>query len=124
MNRIFALAASAGLVGLVGLAYIGYEEHAHETGFSFGPAHSQPVVQPIAFSHKIHVGERGISCTYCHQFVDKADYAGIPPMDTCVSCHKGINVDALKDTSMTQADKKTEIEKWLVRRGWIYARLR
>jgi hypothetical protein len=112
-RRIFGLAAAGGLLGLVGLAYVGYEEHAHETGWSLGAAHSQPVEQPIAFSHKIHVGERGISCTYCHQFVDKADYAGIPPMNTCLSCHKGIDVNALKDTSMTAANKKAELAKWI-----------
>ncbi|MBM3267523.1 MAG: cytochrome c3 family protein [Candidatus Sericytochromatia bacterium] len=115
MKRILALAAAASLLSLVALAWVGYEEHAHETGWSVGPAHSSPVKQPLVYSHKIHVGERAISCTYCHQFADKADYAGIPPMETCLHCHRGVDTDRLENTSMTATDKKAEIAKFLVR---------
>lgn len=115
MKRVLSLLAALGLLSLVGLAYVGYEEHAHETGWSVGPAHKAGLTQPILYSHKIHVGERAISCTYCHQFADKADYAGIPPMETCLNCHRGLNTDGLEDTSMKAADKKAEISKFIVR---------
>jgi len=116
MNRIVGLVVAAvGLVFLVGLGYVGYQEHAHETGWSLGPAHASAPVQPILYSHKIHVAERGISCTYCHQFADKADFAGIPPMDTCLACHKGLDTSRVEDTSMTKAAKRAEIAKFLER---------
>ena len=35
-------------------------------------------VQPIAYSHKLHAGELGIGCTYCHWAADKSRHAGIP----------------------------------------------
>ncbi len=115
MKRLISLLAAAGLLSLVGMAWVGYEEHAHETGWSVGPAHKAALTQPILYSHKIHVGERAISCTYCHQFADKADFAGIPPMETCLNCHRGVDTDRLEDTSMTIAAKKAEIAKFLVR---------
>lgn len=114
MKRVLSLLAALGLLSLVGLAYVGYEEHAHETGWSVGPAHSAGLTQPVMYSHKIHVAERGISCTYCHQFVDKADYAGIPPMETCLNCHRGLDTNRLENTSMTVEEKKAEIAKFLV----------
>jgi hypothetical protein len=46
----------------------------------------QPV-QPIAFSHKIHAGELGLDCRYCHFNVEKGRHAGVPPTETCLNCH-------------------------------------
>ena len=49
----------------------------------------QPV-QPVPYSHKLHVGDLGIDCRYCHNTVEKADFAAIPPTETCINCHKTI----------------------------------
>lgn len=46
--------------------------------------------QPIAFSHKIHAGENGIACVYCHFGAEKSKTAGIPPANVCMNCHKAI----------------------------------
>lgn len=46
--------------------------------------------QPIKFSHKIHAGENGISCEYCHNSVEKSKSAGIPSVNICMNCHAGI----------------------------------
>jgi mono/diheme cytochrome c family protein len=46
--------------------------------------------QPIKFSHKIHAGENGISCEYCHSGVLKSKVAGVPSANVCMNCHKGI----------------------------------
>jgi hypothetical protein len=46
-----------------------------------------PIAQPIAFSHKHHVGELAIDCRYCHSTVEKASFAGMPPTHTCMTCH-------------------------------------
>jgi hypothetical protein len=35
--------------------------------------------QPVPFSHKHHVGDDGIDCRYCHQYVETSSFAGIPP---------------------------------------------
>jgi len=43
--------------------------------------------QPVPFSHEHHVGGLGLDCRYCHGGVEKARYAGMPPTQTCMTCH-------------------------------------
>jgi hypothetical protein len=43
--------------------------------------------QPIAFSHKLHAGDVGINCVYCHFNASKGPHAGIPPASVCMNCH-------------------------------------
>ncbi|HVS73035.1 MAG TPA: cytochrome c3 family protein [Phycisphaerae bacterium] len=53
----------------------------------------QPV-QPVPYSHALHAGELGIDCRYCHNTVEKAGFAAIPPTETCMNCHKSIRTDS------------------------------
>ncbi|MEY3342635.1 MAG: hypothetical protein RL090_319 [Bacteroidota bacterium] len=46
--------------------------------------------QPIKFSHKLHVGQNGISCNYCHTGAEKSRHANIPSLTVCMNCHKGV----------------------------------
>jgi hypothetical protein len=46
--------------------------------------------QPVPFSHKHHVTDDGIDCRYCHTSVETSSFAGIPPTETCMSCHSQI----------------------------------
>jgi len=46
--------------------------------------------QPVKFSHKLHAGENEIACQYCHSYVEKSRHAGIPSVNICMNCHKGI----------------------------------
>lgn len=43
--------------------------------------------QPINFSHKLHAGQMGIDCKYCHIGVNKGRHAMVPALSTCVNCH-------------------------------------
>ncbi len=47
--------------------------------------------QPIKFSHKLHAGENGVACVYCHHSALKSKHAGIPSTNICMNCHKAIN---------------------------------
>jgi hypothetical protein len=49
-----------------------------------------PRDQPIAFSHKHHVGEEGFDCRYCHTSVETSTFAGIPSTKICMNCHSQI----------------------------------
>lgn len=49
--------------------------------------------QPVPFSHKLHAGTLKIDCRYCHNTVDKAPHAAVPPTSTCVNCHSAPNPD-------------------------------
>jgi mono/diheme cytochrome c family protein len=46
--------------------------------------------QPIAFSHKIHAGENGIDCNYCHTSARTSKHSGIPSANVCMNCHANI----------------------------------
>jgi hypothetical protein len=46
--------------------------------------------QPVPFSHQHHVGGLGIDCRYCHTSVEETAFAGIPPTNTCMNCHRQI----------------------------------
>jgi hypothetical protein len=48
--------------------------------------------QPIPFSHKFHVTEKSVSCIFCHPTTLSTSVAGIPPLETCMLCHKQIIV--------------------------------
>jgi cytochrome c2 len=50
--------------------------------------------QPINFSHKIHAGQNGIDCKYCHSTVEKSKNASIPSVNICMNCHKAISETA------------------------------
>src|SRR3954470_8003856 len=46
-----------------------------------------PLEQPVPFSHKHHVADDGIDCRYCHTSVETSAFAGLPPTETCMTCH-------------------------------------
>ncbi len=53
-----------------------------------------PLTQPVPFSHRHHVDGLGIDCRYCHTGVETSHFAGVPPTDTCMTCHSQIWRDA------------------------------
>ena len=52
----------------------------------------QPI-QPVSFSHAIHVGQVGLDCRYCHTGEDKSWYSNIPAAGTCMNCHRQVLKD-------------------------------
>ena len=50
--------------------------------------------QPVPFSHKHHVTGMGIDCRYCHTSVEESAFAGIPPVETCMTCHSLVWTEA------------------------------
>lgn len=48
-------------------------------------------VQPIHFSHKIHAGDNGIDCKYCHSAARSSKTSGIPSLNVCMNCHENIS---------------------------------
>ncbi|HVK38510.1 MAG TPA: cytochrome c3 family protein [Candidatus Kapabacteria bacterium] len=50
--------------------------------------------QPVPFSHEHHVAGLGLDCRYCHTSVEESSFAGIPPTETCMTCHSQIWTNA------------------------------
>ncbi len=52
--------------------------------------------QPVDFSHKLHAGDLGIDCRYCHNTVERAAVASVPPTQTCMNCHSKVATKSRK----------------------------
>jgi hypothetical protein len=67
--------------------------------YYFSPSNTQvgyAPEQPIAYSHKLHVGELGIDCRYCHANIERSHEAMIPPTQACMGCHAIVKKDSPK----------------------------
>ena len=58
--------------------------------------------QPIAFSHKIHAGDNGIDCNYCHSSARTSKTSGIPSANVCMNCHANITTGTNTGTTEIQ----------------------
>jgi len=67
---------------LIGLVWYGFSPKTTDVGY-------QPE-QPVPYSHALHAGKLGIDCRYCHNTVEVAAHAAIPPTATCMNCHERI----------------------------------
>jgi hypothetical protein len=52
--------------------------------------------QPVEYSHALHAGQLGMDCRYCHDTVEDAAHASIPPTQTCMNCHAMIRTESEK----------------------------
>ncbi|MCX7551646.1 c-type cytochrome [Xanthomarina sp. F2636L] len=79
----------------------------------------QPV-QPIHFSHKIHAGDNGIDCKFCHSSARVSKTSGIPSLNVCMNCHKSI-YEVAESTATEEYSKEFydgEIKKLYAAVGW------
>ena len=78
-------------------------------------------VQPIHFSHRIHAGDNGIDCKYCHSSARVSKTSGIPSLNVCMNCHKSIsNVapETLAEGREYGVDYDAEIQELYDAVGW------
>ena len=50
--------------------------------------------QPVPYSHRLHAGQLGMDCRYCHTGVETSSFANIPPSQTCMNCHTAIKPES------------------------------
>ena len=77
-------------------------------------------VQPIHYSHRIHAGENGIDCKYCHSSARVSKHSGIPSLNICMNCHKSI-YEVAESTATEEYSKEFydgEIKKLYQAVGW------
>jgi len=77
-----------GPVYVIGLLYYGFWPTTLAVGY-------RPE-QPVPYSHKLHAGDLGIDCRYCHNTVEVSRQASLPPTETCMNCHQGIFTTSTK----------------------------
>ncbi|SHJ00195.1 c-type cytochrome [Flavobacterium haoranii] len=77
-------------------------------------------IQPIHYSHRIHAGDNGIDCKYCHSAARVSKHSNIPSLNVCMNCHK--NISEVAETTATEDYSKEfydgEIQKLYDAVGW------
>jgi mono/diheme cytochrome c family protein len=77
-------------------------------------------VQEIHYSHRIHAGDNGIDCKYCHSSARVSKHSGIPSLNICMNCHKSI-YEVAESTATPEYSKAFydgEIKKLYAAVGW------
>jgi hypothetical protein len=89
-NSLAKVSIVAAVCALAGILWAAYSLNAGSftTGVRIAPD------QPVPFSHKHHVADDGIDCRYCHTSVETSAFAGLPPTETCMSCHSQLWTNA------------------------------
>lgn len=110
----------AGFLG-IGLVYYGglfaYAVHPLTSDVGYRPE------QPVPYSHALHVGKLKMDCRYCHNTVEVAGHAAIPPASVCMNCHAAqdaagqtptvsIRLDSPKLAPLREAVATGEILPW------------
>ena len=81
-------AVAGGVVTTLAVAGIWYYFSPEYTDVGYRP------IQPVPYSHKLHVGQLGLDCRYCHASVESSPVANVPPTATCMNCHKLVKRDS------------------------------
>lgn len=86
-------------------------------GVKLGRSEGYAPDQPIKFSHKVHAGENGIDCLYCHSTAEQSKSAGIPAMSLCMNCHviirEGTNSGKFEISKVVNAVENNEPIEWV-----------
>ena len=69
--------------------------------------------QPVPYSHKLHVGDLGLDCRYCHIGVEVSASATIPPTKICMNCHTLVKTDSEKMVSVIKSWTSGEPIEWV-----------
>ncbi len=76
--------------GVFAIFFIWYYFSPEYTDVGYAPE------QPVEYSHRLHAGQLGISCQYCHTNVKDAAHSNVPATQTCMNCHSQIRTESLK----------------------------
>jgi hypothetical protein len=91
------------LLGILVAAGLGFHWYINE---------SKPL-QPIAFSHNLHIEKAGLDCTHCHYYADKSPRAGIPAVQVCMKCHEKVAADKPEIKKLKSYWDKKEPIPWV-----------
>jgi hypothetical protein len=82
------LALAGPVLGVLAVGVVWYYGSPEYTDVGYRP------VQPVPYSHELHVGELGLDCRYCHASVEVSAVSNIPPTQVCMNCHTLIKRDS------------------------------
>ena len=82
---VLPVGAAALLVTVIGVGWFTQPDR-YATGYA--------PEQPTPYSHKLHAGALKIPCQYCHTGAERSRHAGVPPVETCMKCHRVTKTDS------------------------------
>ncbi len=91
MKRLWLVAGACLVPILLAGALIGSRQAPESEGDAGMPEQDDAqgeLSQPIQFPHDTHAGQWLIGCQYCHFSAERSVDAGIPPVATCIGCHR------------------------------------
>jgi hypothetical protein len=91
LNKLPLVAAVGGLGGLVAVVFV-FWYWLSPKNLTVG---YQPT-QPVPYSHRLHVGQLGMDCRYCHANIERAAKAMVPPTQVCMGCHAIVKTESAK----------------------------
>lgn len=107
-NRVPLVLLAAVLVGgglLTFLVWYYFSPEYTDVGY-------QPV-QPVPYSHKLHAGELGLDCRYCHAQVEVSRVASVPPTSVCMNCHRLVGQDKASLEPIRQSAATGRPMRWV-----------
>ncbi len=72
----------------------------------------QPV-QPVPFSHDLHVTQLNIDCRYCHSYVEVSSHSNVPTTQTCMNCHQQIQANNPKLAAVRDSWQSGKPLEWV-----------
>ena len=70
-------------------------------------------IQPVPFSHRLHAGELGMDCRYCHANVERSYEAMVPSTQTCMGCHAVVRPEAASLAPIRESWETGESMRWV-----------
>ena len=107
-NKIPVYAVLLIVFGSIGIiALIWYYASPEYTDVGYRPE------QPVPYSHKMHAGDLGMDCRYCHSAVEQSARANVPPTQTCMNCHTLVLTDSKKLLPVRESWTSGKPIKWV-----------
>ncbi|HJU41960.1 MAG TPA: cytochrome c3 family protein [Vicinamibacterales bacterium] len=107
-NKLPLAAAIAGLViPVVLVAGVWYYFSPWYTDVGYQPE------QPVPYSHRLHVGELGLDCRYCHASVEISDVSNVPPTQACMNCHQTVKRDSALLAPIRDSAQNNRPMRWI-----------
>lgn len=100
-----AVGSNAAIVGIVFLFW--YYGSPKNLQVGYAP------FQPVPYSHRLHAGELGIDCRYCHANIERSAHAMIPATQTCMGCHSIVKTDSARLAPVRESWKTGEPIEWV-----------
>lgn len=95
------------VVGIAKVGFIWYYWSPKYTDVGYQPQ------QPVPYSHKLHAGDLGMDCRYCHSNVEFSAKATVPPTQTCMNCHTLVLPESKKLLPVRESWTSNEPIEWV-----------